>query len=163
MKLISESINTLSKAVNFLGGVFLIAMILITCANIVSRIIWVPIPGTFELLGFFGALTTAFALGYTQLMRGHIAVDILTRNYPGITKKAVRIINNILFFVVFAVAGKELWLKALTLMRSGEITETLRMSYHPFVFGVSVGCGLLALVFMADLLAALIPVKESYK
>ncbi|RPJ16478.1 MAG: TRAP transporter small permease subunit, partial [Desulfobacteraceae bacterium] len=67
----------LNSLLNFIGGIFLVAMIILTCGNIFFRIVWVPIPGTYELMGLFGAIVTAFALGQTQSRRGHVAVDVL--------------------------------------------------------------------------------------
>ena len=46
------------------------------------------------------------------------------------------------------------------LKSTGEVTETLRIIYYPFTYGVAVGCGLLALVFLNDFLKSLIPGKE---
>ena len=40
---------------------FLVAMILLTCANILLRLVWVPVTGTFELMGYFAAIITALA------------------------------------------------------------------------------------------------------
>ena len=69
---ISQKVNQVGIVI---AGIFLAAMIAITCGNIFSRLVWVPIRGTFELLGFFGAIVTAFALGYTQMHKAHISVD----------------------------------------------------------------------------------------
>ena len=80
---IMNLLEKFSRRVNQLGivtaGLFLSAMTAITCGNIFGRIVWVPIRGTFELMGFFGALVTAFALGYTQMHKAHISVDILVK------------------------------------------------------------------------------------
>lgn len=56
----------------FIGGACLVGMIVLTCANILFRLTWVPIQGAFELMGLFGAVVTAFALGPTQRKRGHV-------------------------------------------------------------------------------------------
>ena len=71
----------LSQALLWIAGLFLTAMITITGANIVLRLFWFPLRGTFELMGYFGAVVTAFALGYTQIKRGHIAVDIVVLRF----------------------------------------------------------------------------------
>ena len=55
----------LNRLLVFVGGSFLVGMILLTCANIASRTVWQPIRGTFELMGYFGAVVTALALAYT--------------------------------------------------------------------------------------------------
>ena len=77
----------LNRLLTFIGGFFLVAMVLMTCANIFSRNVWVPIKGTFELMGLFGAIVTAFALGHTQLSKGHIAVDVLINTFSEKTQK----------------------------------------------------------------------------
>jgi TRAP-type C4-dicarboxylate transport system permease small subunit len=154
-------VRGLNGGLAFVGGAFLAAMVLLTCGNILLRIVWVPIPGTFELMGFFGAVTAAFALGYTQLRRGHIAVDVLIGRFSRGTRRALDAVNSLVCMIFFAVVAWQIGLKATVLMRSGEVTETLRVAYHPFTYGVAVGCGALALVFFADLVRAIRPGEGS--
>ena len=150
----------LNRLLTFIGGVFLVAMVLMTCANIFSRNVWVPIKGTFELMGFFGAIVTAFALGYTQLNKGHIAVDVLINTFSAKTRKILQGINNGVCTVFFGIAAWQIAVKATNLMTTGEITETLRIIYYPFTYAVAFGCLVLALVMLTDLLKSLIPEKE---
>ena len=150
----------MNRLLMFIGGVFLIAMVLLTCANIFSRNIWIPIRGTFELMGYFGAIVTAFALGSTQLKKGHIAVDVLINALSDNTKKILQIVNNGICTVFFCIAAWQIAVKATTLMNTGEVTETLRIIYYPFTYAVAFGCLVLALVMLTDLLKSLIPQKE---
>jgi len=148
-------ISVLSKINRILliaAGICLIAMVALTSANIVLRLFWVPIRGTYELMGFFGALATAFALGYTQLQKGHIAVDILINSFPRRTKRILEAINGIAIMVFFSVMAWQISRKAWVLQTTGEVTETLRIVYYPFTYGVALGCGFLALVFLGDLI-----------
>ena len=142
------------------GGVFLLAMILLTCSNILLRIIWMPVRGTFELMGFFGALATTFALGYTQIRKGHIAVDVLISSFSSGTRRILNIVNSVLGLVFFVLVAWQMCLKAMTLSATGEVTETLRIPYHPFTYGVAMGCAALALVFLVDLVNAVFPAVE---
>jgi TRAP-type C4-dicarboxylate transport system permease small subunit len=135
-------------------------MVLLTCANIFSRNVWVPIRGTFELMGYFGAVVTAFALGHTQLKKGHIAVDVLINTFSPRTKKILQVTNNGVCSVFFTVVAWQVTAKASTLMNTGEVTETLRIIYYPFTYAVALGCIVLALVMLADLIKSLIPKKE---
>jgi len=151
----------LVNALALIGGVFLIGMITITCANILSRAVWVPIRGTFELMGYAGAIVTAFALGYTQIKKGHIAVDILVTNYSARTKKVIHIINSFLCMVFFIIASWQIAVKANILMKTGEVTETLQVIYYPFTYAVALGCLVLALTLLTELLNAVLPQKES--
>jgi len=144
-----------SWRVNRLGvltaGIFLAAMTAITCANILGRIVWVPISGTFELMGFFGALVTAFALGYTQLHKAHISVDILVNRFPKKVQRLLNAINCVICSGFFSIAGWQISKLAGTMRSTGEVTETLRIIYYPFVYGVALGCFLLALVLVVEL------------
>lgn len=156
-----EQINTiLNRLLVFIAGFFLVAMITMTCANIFLRIFWTPIRGTYELMGFFGAVMTAFALGYTQTRRGHIAVDVLVNAFSVRLKNILFIINNCLCSLFFIVAAWQLAVKARTLMRTGEVTETLRIIYYPFTIAVALGCAVLALVMVTDLMRYLLSLKE---
>jgi TRAP-type C4-dicarboxylate transport system permease small subunit len=127
-------------------------MIVLTCANIVLRLVWVPLSGTFELMGYFGAVATAFALGYTQIKRGHVAVDIVVQRFSRKTRKALSSLNAFICMVFFAVVAWQVSSYGMTLWRTGEVTETLRVVYYPFAFAVAFGCGALSLVFLSDLL-----------
>lgn len=132
------------------AGIFLVAMILLTCANIFSRWIWAPIRGTFELMGFFSALVTAFVLGYTQMKKAHISVDILVNRFSPAVRRILNAANSLICTIFFAVAGWQIAKWGATLRRTGEVTETLRIIYYPFTYGVGLGCFLLALVLLVD-------------
>ncbi len=151
----------LNKTLTFLAGLILIFMVLLTCANIAFRIFWVPVSGTYELMGFAGALLTAFALAYTQINKGHIAVDVLVNVFPQKTRSVLSAINNGMCCIFFILAGWQLAIKANTLRTTGEVTETLRIIYYPFTYAVALGCGVLALILLTDLLRQLIPAKET--
>jgi TRAP-type C4-dicarboxylate transport system permease small subunit len=142
-----------------IGGVFLVGMIVLTCANIFLRLVWIPVRGTFELMGFFGAIVAAFALAHTQTLKGHIAVDVLLNTFSAGKKRFCRIVNSLACFLFMGLCAWQLVLKAGILNETGEVTETLNIVYYPFVYGVALGCLILALVFLSDLLEALFKTK----
>jgi TRAP-type C4-dicarboxylate transport system permease small subunit len=150
MNLLEKSNRRVNQAGIVIAGVFLAAMIAITCGNILTRLVWVPIRGTFELMGFFGALVTAFALGYTQLNKAHISVDILVNRFPEKVQRVLNGFNSIVCSIFFTLAGWQIARWAHTLKVTGEVTETLRIVYYPFTYGVAVGCLLLALVLLVE-------------
>lgn len=159
MEMLEKLTLKLNRILITIAGCFLIGMILLTCANIFLRIVWVPVRGTFELMGFFGAVVAAFALGFTQLSRGHIAVDILFRSFSGRTVRILTGLNNLICGLFFTVVAWQLAEKGNILRETGEVTETLRMIYYPFTYGVAVGCGFLSLVFVRDLIRMAIGFK----
>ena len=96
MEILEKISQILNRTFMLIAGAFMAAMILITCANIFLRIVWVPIKGTFELMGFFGAVATAFVLGYTQLKKAHISVDILVNGFSQRIRAVFNGINYLL-------------------------------------------------------------------
>ncbi len=149
----------LNKVLIWIAGVFLVTMILLTCSNIFLRLVWTPIRGTFELMGFFGAIVTAFALGYTQIYRGHIGIDIVVNQFPANIQRILSGISYFVCMVFFSVAGWQIARWATVLRKTGEITETLRIIFYPFTYAVALGCIILALVLLVDLLKVLIQGK----
>jgi TRAP-type C4-dicarboxylate transport system permease small subunit len=150
----------LNKILTLIGGVFLLGMIILTCANIFIRKIIGPIPGSFELTAFASAIVAAFALGYTQFSKGHIAVSILVDRYPKALRRFTDIINYGVCCILFSIAGWYVVQKALILKNTGELSETLLIIYYPFVFAVAFGCFILVLALFTDFLKALLIGKE---
>ncbi len=157
MKYLEKISLFLNRLLLTISGVFLVSMILLCCANIFLRIRWMPIRGTFELMGFFGAIVTAFALSHTQNKRAHISVNVLIDTFSSQTRHILRGINNFICLIFFAIVAWQMAVKAGILMRSGEVTETLRIIYYPFTYAAALGCLILSLTFLTDLLKTLFP------
>ena len=156
MELLDKISRILNGILIWIAGIFLLAMILLTCSNIFLRLVWTPVKGTFELMGFFGAIVTAFALGYTQIKRGHIGIDILVSQFSTKTQRILNSINYFICMVFFGIAGWQVAKWATILWKTGEVTETLRIIFYPFTYGVALGCLILTLVLFVDLLKVLI-------
>jgi TRAP-type C4-dicarboxylate transport system permease small subunit len=149
-------LEKISKLLNkwfvWLGGVALLLMIGIACANMLLRPLGAPLKGAYELVGFFGALTIAFALGYAQITGSHIAVDILTTHYSKKMQRMTSAISSFLCMIFFVLVSWQTAVFATTIWKRGETSETLRIIYYPFIYLVSICCGLLALVLLIDFL-----------
>lgn len=163
MDLLMRINKFLNKLLTLTGGVFLLGMILLTCGNIFIRQFFVPIPGTYELMGYAGAVVAAFALGYTQFTNGHISVDVLVNTYPKPLKRLISIVNHGVCCLFFIITAWYMVQKALTLKNTHEVSETLRIIYYPFILAVALGFFILALALFTDLLKALLVRKEGGK
>jgi TRAP-type C4-dicarboxylate transport system permease small subunit len=160
-------LNKVSQFLNqmfiWIASIFLAAMIVLSCANIFMRLVWMPVRGTFELMGYFGAIVTAFALGYTQIKRGHIAVDIIVLRFSKRTQTILLAANNVICMIFFAMVTWQITKYGTTLWKTGEVTETLRIVYFPFTYCVAAGCVVLCLVFMTDILKIIFQREEDQK
>ncbi len=135
-----------------LAGIFLVAMMGLACANMVLRAVWVPVQGTFELMGFMAAVVAAFSLATAQRKKSHIAVGLLLKHFPAPVRRLADGATSALSCGFFFLAGLETGKWAAFLIQTGEISETLQIVYHPFVFAASAGCFALAFVLLIDTL-----------
>lgn len=163
MMFLDKVSHFLNQVFIWIASCFLAAMIILSCANIFLRVVWVPVRGTFELLGYFGAIVTAFALGYTQIKRGHIAVDILVLRFSKRTQTILLATNNFICMIFFALVTFQVSRYGTTLWTTGEVTETLGIIYYPFTYGVAAGCAVLCLVLFIDILKIVSRREESKK
>ena len=148
-----EKISThLNRWFIWIGGFALLLMIGIACANMLLRPLGSPLKGAYELVGFLGAMTVAFALGYAQITRAHISVDILATRYSKKTSKIMNIISSLLGVIFFILVAWQVSVFGTTIWERGETSETLRIIYHPFVYAVAISCLLLAFILFIDLL-----------
>lgn len=158
------SMNNLQKINTFLNGALmgiagfcLIGMMILACTNVFLRSVWEPVKGTFELMGFFGAIVAAFALGQTQIRREHIAVDFLVKRFPHRIKRYFLGLNYLIGLAFFALLCRQTAVWGTNLWQVNELSETLRIIYYPFVYAVSVGCAVLSLVMLIDFLKLIKP------
>jgi TRAP-type C4-dicarboxylate transport system permease small subunit len=152
MKYLDRIERILNQALMTAGGVAMLAMMVLATGNVALRLFDLPFGGSYEIISFLGALVTAAALGDTQRRRGHIVVDILSAKFSPAVKRVVDAVSHLAVAAFFAVFAWQIIRWGLNLRQSGELSETLKIPYHPFVFGVAVGFAFLALVGLVDFL-----------
>ncbi|MGD9332342.1 MAG: TRAP transporter small permease [Desulfobacterales bacterium] len=155
---IEQWVTKAAEAFNWVSAAAVVGMMVLTCMDIILRLFRHPIPGTYEMVGFLGAVFAAFSLGYTSVKRGHIAVDFLVQKLPQRVQSLVDGINALICAIFFALVARQCMTYAADLKNYGEVSMTLQMPVYPFVYGIAAGCVLLTLVlvvrFIKDLAVA---------
>jgi TRAP-type C4-dicarboxylate transport system permease small subunit len=153
--ILDKTNEVLNKVLIIIGSVALLSLMLIATANVIMRIAGHPFLGAYELVGFFGAVVAAFALGETQRRKDHIMVDILTRKFPKIIVRIIDILKYIITMIFFAVVSRQVYLKGITIKNCGEVSETLQIIFYPFIFCVSMGFAILSFTILIDLIKSI--------
>jgi TRAP-type C4-dicarboxylate transport system permease small subunit len=156
MTRIHKELKWISTLFNALAGAAVIVMMLLTCADVLLRLMRHPIPGTYELVGFLGTVIVAFALALTSLEKGHIAVEILVEKLPARVQTGIEAVTSLIGASLFSLLTWQSLIYATDMRQSGEVSVTLTMPIYPFIFGIAAGSALLVLVLMADSLRATI-------
>jgi TRAP-type C4-dicarboxylate transport system permease small subunit len=102
-------------------------------------------------------------LGYTQKRKENIAVDIVVNHLPKPLRLVASVINDIACATFSVLAAWQITKIGLGQIKSGEVTETLRIAFYPFIFVTAVGFAALAFVFIIDLLKNFVNKDQSVK
>lgn len=147
-----QAVTRISRGFNVLAGAAVVAMMLLTCADVVLRLFRRPVPGTYEIVGFLGTVVIAFAMAYTSLEKGHIAVELLVQRLPRKLQSGIEAAVSLIGAVLFGLLTWQSVIYAADLRHSGEVSVTLTMPIYPFIYGIAAGSGLLTLVLLVEAL-----------
>jgi TRAP-type C4-dicarboxylate transport system permease small subunit len=156
MARIQKELTRMSTLFNALAGAAVVVMMLLTCADVLLRLMRHPIPGTYELVGFLGTLIVSFALALTSLEKGHIAVEILMEKLPPRVQVGIETVTSLIGASLFGLLTWQSLIYAADMRQSGEVSVTLTMPIYPFIYGIAAGSAMLVLVLLADGLRAAI-------
>ncbi len=160
---INKQVNSVSEILNWMSAASVVVMMLLTCSDVVLRLFRHPIPGTYEMVGFTGAILVSFSLAHTSLNRGHIAVDFLVSKLSPKAQRLVDRINSVICAGLFSLISWQSVFYALDTKNAGEVSMTLQMPIFPFIFGVAAGCGILSIVLVLRFLLSFSPDENTVR
>ncbi|WP_319525522.1 TRAP transporter small permease [uncultured Desulfosarcina sp.] len=161
MKRIEGWVGRLASAFNGIAAVAVVGMMVLTCLDVLLRLLRHPIPGTYEIVCMLGAVFVSFSLARTTVDQGHIAVDFLVQRLPNRFQHAVEAVNAGICALLFTVICRQCVIYALDLKASGEVSMTLQMPLFPFVFGIALGSAMLSVVLYVSCLSWSLKALES--
>lgn len=124
----------------------LLAMLLLTCADVIGRyLLNAPINGKTELTRFMMAGLIACALPVVGVTGGHISVDLLDRFFSPRTAAIRGLVTDGLASMVLGVLGYWLIFRAERLQSRGYISDFLHLPLYPVAYFVA------AMIFAACL------------
>ena len=154
-------LKSLSTYLAYIGAFSLFAMMCLTMADVGGRYLFNrPILGVFEITEFMVLVLIFSFLGYTQARKSHVSVDLFMMLFPKKLKVLIEIFNHLACLVIMALIA---WMgvdKALELMEVGEASPNLAFPTYPFVFFLVLGCAIMCIEFIRDVIMILQNKKE---
>jgi TRAP-type transport system small permease protein len=151
-----KALKPLVLFATIIGCAALALMMILTFFNVSGRVLFdLPVKGYFEMIELSMLLMTVFAVVYTGSKKGHIRVDIVTSYLP---KKVARVFDIAMYSVAFVFFVFVTWrgfVNGLDNLGDNLTTGVLHFPIYPFNFILSIGTGLLALVFLRDFLKSI--------
>ena len=152
MKYLEALNDFVNKILVILGGIAVLALMVLATGNVVLRMFSMPYRGAYEIVSFLGAVVIAFALGFTQKRKGNIVVDILTDKFPKNVQIVIDKIADLVIMIFFGLACWQIFVWGIKIVESREVSETLKIPFHPFVFAVAIGFAMLSFTAFVDFL-----------
>jgi len=137
-----------------LGATFLVAMMVLITAGVISRRVGNVIQGTYELSTLMIVVTAAFALVYAALEKRHIVIKVIVERFP---RRAQAILEAVMSLISLATWAMIAWTGFLILSKRwlNEASEYLSVPYFPFRLIFLLGLVLLCSVYLIDMVRAL--------
>ncbi len=147
-----KTINGISRFLNIIAGISLTFLMLLTITDVILRGFKSPVPGTFEVVAFAGAVVIGFSLPRTSWLRGHIFVDFFILKFSQKGRDIFNIATRCVVIILFFLIGWNLIKYGIDLQKSGEVSLTLQMPFYPVAYGVGVCCFVQCLVMVCDIM-----------
>ena len=144
--------SILNRGLAIIAGISLVAMVMVTVGEMVLRMFARPMAGIVETIGWLAAVTTAFALGYTQTHQGHVSIDLFTRRLGSRSQAVLSMLVNLISAALFMIVSWNVFRYAGVLRETGSLSETMKVIVYPWVYLVSLGCAGLTLALLVDFL-----------
>lgn len=156
MALIERIVHLLSEFCDRIAQAAVIAMMLLIVGNILGRKFWKPIYGTFDFVGFLGAILVAFAIAYCAVKKGHIEVEMVVARLPERAQGIIGSITHTLSLGIFSLITWQCIVLANDMRRSGELSMTALVPSYPYIYAIAFGCALLCMVILVDIIKSLV-------
>lgn len=154
--------GVISSLLARVGAVALLAMMLLTTADVIGRYIFnKPIVGAFEITEFLVLILIFSFIGYTQGEKGHISVDLVFSRFP---KRAQIFIDLFNHSICLVVVGLIAWMgvqQGLELKEVAERSSNLGIPRYPFAFFLAFGSAVMCIEFIRDLMRLAMSLRGS--
>ena len=152
LQFLNRTSGRLNKGLAGISGCSLLLAMFVVVFNGISRVVHVPFPGTTEIVGWLGGISTAFALGYTQMNNGHVDIDILVQKFPASFQHILKALVLTVSAVFFALVSWQVIIFGLNVAGAGNVSETLGWPFYPLIFLMALGFMGFTAVLLVELL-----------
>jgi len=145
----------IARRFSIIAAAAIFFMMALTVSDVFLRLFRWPIPGTYEIVSFLGAVAASFAMAHTLAEGGHVAVSLVVQLFSKRLQGLIETIISIFGIILFALIAWQSVVYGIDCQRSGEVSLTLQLPFYPIIYGVAVGAAVVCLVLIVDLLNAL--------
>lgn len=153
MARVHKFVNSLGRVFGIAGIVVLVAMMLVTGADVFLRYVFnSPILGSSEIIELMMLVVGFTTIVWCTVDKSHIQVDLFSRFIPYTARTISDIVFYLLALMLMSFIGWRTFLEALAIRPTntslGEATWILDIPHYPFYIFITVACVLVALMLL---------------
>ncbi len=147
----------ITRSLAFAGGAALLWLMLLTVVAVVMRYVFnAPILGAQDISELSLAVVVFLGIPYCGWTGGHVAVDLISAVVAESRLRYTDTLMRLLGAVLFAVVAWQALRQGLDALEYGEASNLVEIAHHPFMFLMSFGWLLFALVLLLQAAAGLL-------
>ncbi len=154
---IENVVGTISRILSYIGTSVVVVMMLLTVTDVFLRYTFRrPITGTLELTEYCMIIIAFFALGWCEIQKKHISMDLLVGRFPA---RAKAITACITYLIGLSVLIPLTWQNFLRMQHEWDIQRAstlLSIPDYPFFLALVIGCTVLILAMVINLVKYMI-------
>ncbi len=137
-----------------ISGLCVLAIMLVTCADVILRLRWVnrPFVGAYDIVKIAGALTLATSLPYTTAVKGHVAIEYFFHKFNRCGRVVLDSIIRLMGMALFGFLAWRSVLYGLDFRRTGQVSQTLQLPVFWVPYAIGFCCTIVVLVIGYNLL-----------
>ena len=140
----TKALSTLCGVLCALGLFGIMALTLVDVSG--RKLLSESVPGSLELTEVLMVLVIFASLPLVSLRGEHVVFDSLDAWLPSWVRRVQHLLVQACCLAAFAGIAYLMWIKAGQMAEYGDTTAQLKLPLGPFVYGMSLLCGLTALV-----------------
>ena len=153
-----DIITRISGVMAAIGAIIFGGMMIITVVDVVGRKFFLhPLQGAVEIIGLTLVIGGTFGLGYTQLIRMHIRINIITDKFPAKVQSGLWAFLCLISMVSSGLIAWKAFLKVHDLYTTvlGSKTDILALPLWPIIAAMGFGFAWAAFIFLIDLVRSI--------
>ena len=142
-------INVIARTIGYTGMGVLVAMMLLTVADVFMRYVFNrPILGTTEITQFMMVTLAFFMAVWCTMLKAHIKVDLMSKYIPPMAQTISESIYIFLGLGLYSLISWQIFLTAGDKRLIGQLSEILDIPVYPFYLMAAIACGIVALMLL---------------
>lgn len=109
----------------FLSMASVAAMMTLTMADVIARLMHRTIYGVYDIVGLLGAVAIIGAVPLTKAVKGHVAIEYFYHRAHRRGRRVMDVLARVMMMVFFGVMSWQSWAYGCRFLASGEGTSTL--------------------------------------